>query len=164
MEEKDKWLYIYTQVCTKENPQVMEILPNIQKIRKFLGKDNSREKVREYFLIPHNKMTLDFMEKTKDFNEREDVHLLIPYDVTSILGKYLTTRVRDPFYDISIIPERIFGPETIKKAINSKAILDMPKEEDILLVHGGYIVDSIKEQDIKKYDYLYEKGKKKKRR
>ena len=56
-----------------------------------------------------------------------------------------------------------YGLQFADKAIDLEVIDDFPKPRDVLLVHGDYIVDVAKEEDLRKYNSLYGKGKKKKR-
>jgi hypothetical protein len=163
--ERDKWLHVYTLACHEGDYELMNKLPNIQKIRNFLKGDYSKEKIRDYFFLVHNPETFEFMEKNLDFKMSESVHLAIPYQIGEVLGDSLACRLREPFYEIpGFIPASIFSKKITEDAILYDVFNDLPKPGEIIVTHGEYIVDLVPEQDIKKYDYLYEKGKKKKRK
>jgi len=165
--EQDKWLYFYTLPCTDGNTLVFEHLKKTGEFNKYLKGDFSREKVREYFLIKHNEATLEKINKVEGnkiiSNKTMGLHLLIPYCVRSFLGDSLACSLYQPFYDLPNISKSAIFKKPLDKAIELEVIQELPKEGDVLLVHGGYIVDVVEEKDLKKYRNFFEEGKKKKR-
>ena len=161
--EQDKWLYFYTLPCTGGNILLFENLKKIGEFNKYLNGDFSREKVRRYFLGEHNIKSLkktEIIEENK-IGEQETmgIHLLIPYRVNYILEESLTCTIYQPFYDIAnLTPSRIFA-KSLDTAIELEVIQEYPKQGDILLVHGDYIVDVVEEKEFKKYRKLFENNK-----
>jgi len=161
--ERDKWLYIYTLTCTKGRFELIEKLPNIKKIKNFLNGDCSKERIRDYFFIVHNPKTFEFMERAGNYEKQEKTHLIIPYRVEGALGNSLSCKISWPFYELPGVPSTAVFKGALEQAIEFEVIEEIPSQGDILLVHGNYIVDVVKEKDLKKYDYLYKRDKRKQR-
>ncbi|MDP3026410.1 MAG: hypothetical protein Q8N63_01790 [Nanoarchaeota archaeon] len=147
MDDKYKWLRQYALPCFTKKRDSLEKLPNINHIEEFLAGDYSREKVRDYFFIPHN---------IRAIKERNYIHLLIPYVVEDIGDRGLTCTVNEPFYEELPVPfcSRFFDNEEIEQ-LKEDGILDKLRKNDILLVHFRGIVDSCTKKELKKYNYLY---------
>lgn len=165
--EQDKWLYFYTLPCHGGNSLLFENLKKTGKFNEYLNGDFSREKVRAYFLGEHNIKSLKKMERIEENKtskqETMGIHLLIPYRVNYILGESLTCTIYQHFYDIAkLTPSRIFA-KSLDKAIELKIIQEYPKQGDILLVHGDWIVDVVEEKEFKKYKKFFEYNKKKRK-
>lgn len=149
-ENEYKWVTQYAEPCFRPGRDRLEQLPHIKIIKEFLDGDNSRGKVLDYFMIPHNMRTL----KLKNYS-----HLLIPYVVKDI-GKRVTGIVHEPFYDELPVPLSTISFENKEIGIaREKGIIKELSIEDILLVHFLKIVDTCKKEELRKYEYLYVKPK-----
>ena len=124
MNSQDKWLLQYAFPCIPHNPSDIEALPNIEKIRKFLNRDFSREKVRKYFLGPHNQ---------EAYNKRNFNHMLFPYEIKKTIGRLEREFIKSfPEIPQQFKTKKIILPET--RIINSG---------NRAYIHVGAIVDII---------------------
>lgn len=146
-EDKYKWLKQYAMPCFNSKVRSIHNLPRIKTIEEFLEGDYSKEKVRDYFFIPHNLRTL---------KERNYIHLVIPYEINLVQDTGLVCSVNEPFFEELPIPycDKFFDKNDLKKA-NSIGILEDFCYNNILIVHFQNIVDSCKKEELKKYDCLY---------
>jgi len=132
MNEEEKWLYLYTLPCTLGDLRAFQILKACGRFNAFLRGDFGREKVREYFLGPHN---------SEAWQKGNFQHMLIQYRVESIDGGIRCTS------QISCkLPANLetitLDSKDIEKAREFGLVMDRKLEKgDYLFVHGGFVVD-----------------------
>ena len=138
IEDKRKWLRQYAKPCFTKNRNCLEKLPHIKDIEEFLQGDYSREKVMDYFFIPHNLRTM---------KEEYHFHLVIPYEVVNVANKGISCVLNEPFFGNLPIPlcSRFFD----------NASADVGK---VIITHALEIVDSCSKSDLERYNYLYVNG------
>lgn len=151
-EDKYRFLKQYARPCFSKKRKSLEELPHIKQINDFLKGDYSLEKVRDYFFISHNLRTIK--ESRKDNYAFH--HLVIPYDVLDIQEKKIITELHEPFFSELLVPlcHFTFDMEKIDNA-KSLGIIGKLSEGNLIITHAMEIVDSCKQQDLNKYNYLY---------
>jgi len=158
IDERYKWLYPYTMACTGGNLILFQRIIESKKFKDFFRGDFSRQRVRDYFMGPHNMETLNGTSMSNLSNKFKFFHLAIPYEILQTEGGLLSV-VSKPFYEELPNPliTRKITNEDIKEAKKSGVLEKELGIRDILIFHGLHIADCCKKQDLEKYNHLYSK-------
>lgn len=145
---EDRWLYNYTLPCTCGNLELFDKLKRLGHFVSFLNGDFSRQNVMDYFLGEHNVST---------YEEKNYPHLVIPYEIVSCHRNLKKGEVVVPFLEVpEFLKDKKFGNRTVKFAKELGALEELAKG-DVVISHCGWIIDSCKPEELKKYEHLYVK-------
>ncbi len=104
-----------------------------------INKQSSDDAIREYFLGAHNKKTLE------SFGEFP-FHLVIPYNLNE---KSKTTQVHEYFSGLKNIRQNL--PKKLLTEDLTEFGINLPKLEEIVIVHAGLPVDTMSSEELKYY-------------
>lgn len=137
--EKDRWLFLYTFPCHFENQEIFLRLKKFGKFNNYLNGNSTKEKIKEYFFTKHN----NDAHRNRNYN-----HMLIPYRVIESNSDSESSEIKcsvlKPFFELpENLENKILSEDDLIKAKGLGIIGKDEKLEigDIVLIHGGFIVD-----------------------
>lgn len=158
IDKKYKWVYSYTMACTRGNLVLFQRIIESEKFEDFFKGDFSRQKVRDYFMGPHNLETLNGTSMPNLPNKFRFFHLAIPYEIKSV-EEEVKGDIFLPFY--KNIPTPLLNIRLENKILDKARELGILERElrtgEILISHASFIADICEKKDLVKYSQLYER-------